>query len=114
MGLGFNESDILDEYYGNEEEEKPGLFGSIHSAVTGAMQTSPKNPKRQEVLTALVKMRDRFKDERFYGVGDKIAGTDIKAKGALEDIEGLIGKLANPMGVQGVPLNIPQTYQQFD
>ena len=114
LGLGFNESDILDEYYGNAEEEKPGLFGSIHSAVTGVMQTSPNNPKRQEVLTALVKMRDRFKDERFYDWRDKISGTDIKARGALEDIEGLIGKLANPMGVQGVPLNIPQTYQQFD
>ena len=114
LGLGFNESDILDEYYGNEEKEKPGLFGSIHSAVTGVMQTSPNNPKRQEVLTALVKMRDRFKDERFYDWRDKISGTDIKARGALEDIEGLIGKLANPMGVQGVPLNIPQTYQQFD
>tara|TARA_R100001594_G_scaffold20962_1_gene40517 strand:+ start:6006 stop:7379 length:1374 start_codon:yes stop_codon:yes gene_type:complete len=114
LGVGFNESDILDEYYGNAEEEKPGLFGSIHSAVTGVMQTSPNNPKRQEVLTALVKMRDRFKDKRFYGVGDAIAGTDIKAKGALEDIEGLIGKLANPMGVQGIPLNVPQTYQKFD
>ena len=111
---GFNESDILDEYYGDSDDpNKPGLFGSIHASVNGVMQTSPNNPKRQEVLTALVRMRDRFKDERFYGLGDKIAGTDIKAKGAYDDIQGLIGKLANPMGAQSIPLNVPTTYEQF-
>lgn len=102
--MGFNESDILDEYfgYGEGEDAKAPVYGALSMEVTKALETSPDNAQKQELLGTLIKLQDRFSDPEFYDYGSQAAGESIKAEGALRDIQGLIQRLG--YGNRIVPL----------
>jgi len=93
--MGFNESDILDEYfgYGEGEDAKAPVYGALSMEVTKALETSPGNAQRQELLGTLIRLQDRFSDPEFHDYGSQAAGESNKARGALQDIQGLIQRL---------------------
>jgi hypothetical protein len=92
---GFNETDVLDEYfgYGEGESAKAPVYGALSMEVTKALETSPGNAQRQELLGTLIRLQDRFSDPEFYDYGSQAAGESNKAQGALQDIQGLITRL---------------------
>jgi len=92
---GFNESDVLDEYfgYGEGEDAKAPVYGALSMEVTKALETSPGNAQRQELLGTLIRLQDRFSDPEFHDYGSQAAGESNKAQGALQDIQGLITRL---------------------
>jgi len=104
---GFNESDVLDEYFGYGEGEgaKAPVYGALSMEVTKALETSPGNSQRQELLGTLIRLQDRFSDPEFYDYGSQATGEANKAQGALQDIQGLIQRLG--YGNQVKQLNKP-------
>lgn len=92
---GFNETDVLDEYfgYGEGESAKAPVYGALSMEVTKALETSPGNAQRQELLGTLIRLQDRFSDPEFHDYGSQAAGESNKAQGALQDIQGLITRL---------------------
>lgn len=92
---GFNETDVLDEYfgYGEGESAKVPVYGALSMEVTKALETSPGNAQRQELLGTLIRLQDRFSDPEFHDYGSQAAGESNKAQGALQDIQGLITRL---------------------
>ena len=92
---GFNESDVLDEYfgYGEGEDAKAPVYGALSMEVTKALETSPGNAQRQELLGTLIKLQDRFSNPEFHDYGSQAAGESSKAEGALRDVQGLIQRL---------------------
>ncbi len=92
---GFNETDVLDEYfgYGEGESAKAPVYGALSMEVTKALETSPGNAQRQELLGTLIRLQDRFSDPEFHDYGSQAAGESNKALGAVQDIQGLITRL---------------------
>tara|TARA_R110000744_G_scaffold47257_3_gene104126 strand:- start:18837 stop:20240 length:1404 start_codon:yes stop_codon:yes gene_type:complete len=92
---GFNETDVLDEYfgYGEGESAKTPVYGALSMEVTKALETSPENAQRQELLGTLIRLQDRFSDPEFHDYGSQAAGESNKAQGAVQDIQGLITRL---------------------
>ena len=99
---GFNESDILDEYfgYGEGEDAKAPVYGALSMEVTKALETSPGNAQRQELLGTLIRLQNRFSDPEFHDYGSQAVGESSKAQGALQDIQGLIQRLGHSSRVK--------------
>jgi hypothetical protein len=102
FGLGFNESDVLENFRGDPEDpNKPNMFQGLATNVQQVLQTSPNNPQREKVINALIEVQKEFSDEKYYGSIDRFDGESAQALANVQGVQNLL-MLMGPKGREAI------------